>query len=85
MNISLSFAKDSIFWVYPICFIGWLLVQIMAYRTVPGNVIYRNFLYYLYANNDNPLANVINTTISLIMISWIIRLIYTIIYGFQPC
>ena len=85
MNINLSFSQNNAYWIIPIFFIGWILIHIYCYKTLPRYAQYKNFIYYLYANEDEPFNNFVNSFITLCMVIWIIRLIYTIIYGFQPC
>lgn len=84
MGINLSFSQNNAYWIFPICFIGWLLIHIYCYKTMPEYARYKNFIYYLYANDKEPFSNFIHSFVVLSMVVWIIQLINTIIYGFRP-
>lgn len=84
MGINLSFSQNSAYWIGPIFFIVWLLILIYCYKSMFKYTQYKNFIYYLYANKNDPFSNFIHSFITLSMIIWIIQLINTIIYGFRP-
>ena len=69
--------------VFLICWISWLLIFLFDYTTNFKNDKFNNFIYFLFANPETPIQNFINSLFVIGLGFWIIRLIYTILYGFQ--
>lgn len=81
--MSMCFKSAADFWILPTIFAFWLLTFIFDYNYNNQNKEYKNFLYYIFADKNAPLSNFIHSIITFAILIWIIRLIYTLIYGIR--
>ena len=44
---------------------------------------YKNFLFYMFADKDTPSSNFVHSILTFGFLIWIIRFIYTLIYGIR--
>ena len=80
--MNLAFGKNDPYIIPLICCIGWFILSYYDYKRLEKEK-FKNFIYYLFAHPETPVQNFINSLFVIGFIGWIIKLIYTILYGFQ--
>ena len=81
--MSMCFKSTTEFWVFPMIFIFWIAIYIIDYRYNQRYKTYKNFLFYMFADENFPFTNFTHSVITFGFLIWIIRLIYTLIYGMR--
>ena len=81
--MNLAFSENEPYLVFLMCWIGWFLIFFFNYKTNSENEKFNNFIYFLFADPETPVQNFLNSLFVIGLGFWIIRLIYTILYGFQ--
>ena len=79
-----AFKWDAIWWLiaWGFCIIMTTCLSIYQYKVEYKNE-YKNFFIFFYMNEDKYL-NILNICFSITIFYYILRIICTIIYGFQP-
>lgn len=80
--MNLAFGKNDPDILFLICYIGWFILSYYDYKRLE-NEKFNNFIYFLFADPETPIQNFVNSLFVIGLAFWIIRLIYTILYGFQ--
>ena len=79
----LSFTSISDYWLFPLLFLFWIATYIIEYKYNCQYKTYKNFLFYMFADKDAPFSNFAHSILTFAMLIWIIRFIYTLIYGIR--
>ena len=80
----LAFKQDAFWWLiaWGFCIIMTICVAVYQYMFEYKNK-YKNFFIFFYMNEDK-CFNILNVCFSFSVFYYILRIISTIIYGFQP-
>ena len=78
-----AFGKNEPYLIFLLCWIGWFLTFFFEYKYNRENEKFKNFIYFLFAHPETPVQNFVNSVFVIGLIVCIIRLIYTILCGFQ--
>lgn len=79
----LSFKSISDFWLFSLIFLYWITIYIIEYKCNWKYKTYKNFLFYMFADKDAPFSNFVHSILTFGFVIWIIRFIYTLIYGIR--